>query len=191
MIVYEYFYFFCAEKHTWVDLLGITDIFMQNRKFVKCDLNHLRKYSQILSRNIISKNGRPDAIIYIERGGMVIGRLLSDDLSVKRVAGINASYYLGIGKRAHSVSVGEVPKIKEEGGYLLLVDDIADTGKTLKKVAAQLAMAHGERVLTCTVFYKPRSVVKPDFYVREIGNDKWVVFGYEEREFRSLRENDP
>ena len=76
--------------------MGIVDIFMRNRKFVKCSLNQLREYSGILAKEIIRKKGKPDAIIYIERGGMVIGRLLSDAIGVKRVAGINASYYLDI-----------------------------------------------------------------------------------------------
>ena len=160
-------------------------MFMRNRKFVRCSLIQLKNYSRLLAREIMARNGRPDAIIYIERGGMVIGRLLSDALKVKRVAGINASYYIGIGKRAYRVSIGEVPKIKEKGGYILLVDDIADTGKTLKKVAERISV-DGKRVLTCTVFYKPRSVVRPNFYVREIGTDKWIVFEYEELEFSGL-----
>lgn len=167
--------------------MDIVDIFMRNRKFVNCSLNHLEEYSRILSREIIARNGKPDAIVYIERGGMVIGRLLSDALGVKRVAGINASYYVGMGKRAHRVSVGEVPRLGGRAGYLLLVDDIADTGKTLKKVSAQIARRYGGKVLTCTVFYKPRSEVRPDFYVKEISNDKWIVFGYERREFDYLR----
>ncbi|MCL4365257.1 MAG: hypothetical protein M1569_00100 [Candidatus Marsarchaeota archaeon] len=167
--------------------MGIVDIFMRNRKFVNCSLNSLEEYSRILSGRIIAGNGKPDAIVYIERGGMVIGRLLSDALGVKRVAGINASYYRGIGKKAHSVSVGEVPRLGRKGGYLLLVDDIADTGKTLKKVSARIARRHGGKVLTCTVFYKPRSEVRPDFYVKEIGNDRWIVFEYEKREFDYLR----
>ncbi len=168
--------------------MGIIDIFMRNRKFVKCSLNHLRSYSRILAKEITAGRGKPSAIIYIERGGMVIGRLLSDALGVQRVAGINARYYLGIGKKAYSVSVGEVPKIKTREGYLLLVDDIADTGKTLEKVSSHLSKSHRGKVVTCTVFYKARSVVRPDFYVKEIGNEKWVVFEYEESEFKNLRD---
>lgn len=51
----------------------------------------------------------------------------------------------------------------------LIVDDIADTGKTLKKC--------GSLYLTATLFYKPRSEIKPDFYIYE--TTKWIVFPWE------------
>jgi hypoxanthine phosphoribosyltransferase len=50
----------------------------------------------------------------------------------------------------------------------LIVDDIADTGKTLKGY---------QDFTTATLFYKPRSIVKPTFYVRETTN--WIVFPWE------------
>jgi len=51
----------------------------------------------------------------------------------------------------------------------LIVDDIADTGITLKKC--------GSLYLTATLFYKNRSTVKPDFFIEE--TDLWVVFPWE------------
>ena len=51
----------------------------------------------------------------------------------------------------------------------LIVDDIADTGITLKK--------YGSLYLFATLFYKPRSEVKPDFYLIE--TTKWIVFPWE------------
>lgn len=50
----------------------------------------------------------------------------------------------------------------------LVVDDIADTGKTLNGY---------QEFITATLFYKPRSIVKPTFYVRETTN--WIVFPWE------------
>lgn len=52
----------------------------------------------------------------------------------------------------------------------LIVDDIADTGITLRKC--------GNLYTTATLFYKPRSKVKPDFYVEE--TTKWIVFPWED-----------
>lgn len=51
----------------------------------------------------------------------------------------------------------------------LIVDDIADTGLTLKK--------YGSLYLTATLFYKPKSEVKPDFYIHE--TTYWIVFPWE------------
>jgi hypoxanthine phosphoribosyltransferase len=51
----------------------------------------------------------------------------------------------------------------------LIVDDIADTGKTLDGYQDLFPIA--------TLFYKPRSIVKPTFYVKETSN--WIVFPWE------------
>ena len=167
--------------------MGIVDTFLSGRKFVRESLGQMKAHSRSLAADIIKNNGLPAQIIYIERGGMVIGRLLSDALPVKNVYGVRASYYTGIGRRRSSVRMGNLPMIKKTSGYVLLVDDVADTGKTLRKVAGSIRKRYGARVLTCTVFYKPRSIIKPDFYAKEIGNDKWIIFEYEENEFRRRR----
>ena len=53
--------------------------------------------------------------------------------------------------------------------HTIIVDDIADTGLTLRKFGVIYA--------TATLFYKPRSDIKPNFYVEE--TDKWIVFPWE------------
>ncbi len=164
--------------------MGVVDTFLVHRKFMGASLKQIKAYSKTLSEKIMERYGKPDQIVYIERGGMVAARLLSDMLMVKNVAGINASYYLGVNRRASKVEVGQVPKLKKSKGYLLLVDDVADTGKTLQKVAEMIRKRTRARVATCTIFYKPRSIIKPDFYAKEVRNDKWIIFEYEETEFR-------
>lgn len=167
--------------------MKIVDSFLENRKFVRESLNQMKQHSLAISEKILQKYGKPDQIIYIERGGMVVARLLSDMLMVKDVAGINASYYLGVNRRASKVSIGKIPELKKGSNYVLLVDDVADTGKTLSKVAEAIKSRHNLRVATCTIFYKPRSVITPDFYAKEVEDDKWIIFEYEETEFRNSR----
>jgi len=163
--------------------MRVVDNFLANRKFVNESLNQIKRHSETLSEEILRRYGKPDQIVYIERGGMVVARLLSDMLGVKDVAAVNASYYLGVNERASAVTVGRVPELKAGSGYILLVDDVADTGKTLKKVAEAIKQRHNARVVTCTVFYKPRSEIRPDFFAREVGDNKWIIFEYEETEF--------
>jgi len=54
-------------------------------------------------------------------------------------------------------------------GEVLVVDDIADTGKTLDGFQKIFP--------TATLFYKPRSIVTPTFYIKETTN--WIVFPWE------------
>lgn len=53
---------------------------------------------------------------------------------------------------------------------VLIVDDIADTGKTLYKLKG---------IDCATLYYKPRSIIKPTYYVGEFKNSEWVEFPYE------------
>ena len=54
---------------------------------------------------------------------------------------------------------------------ILVVDDIADTGETLKDF-------QNKHNVICTFHYHEQSIVKPDFYCEEKG-DKWIVYPWE------------
>lgn len=62
---------------------------------------------------------------------------------------------------------------------ILLIDDIADTGETLKAVSEELYRRGASSVETLCLFYKPQSVVEPTWYKDEILNEQWVSFAWE------------
>ena len=66
-----------------------------------------------------------------------------------------------------------------EGKRILLVDDVADSGKTLRMLAAELAWRAASSVEGLTLFYKPQSVVVPEWYVHEVENHQWITFPWE------------
>ena len=55
----------------------------------------------------------------------------------------------------------------------LIVDDITDTGQTLEKFKEND---------TATLYYKPRSIIKPTYYVEEFKNSDWIVYPFEKIE---------
>jgi hypoxanthine phosphoribosyltransferase len=59
-------------------------------------------------------------------------------------------------------------------GNTLIVDDIADTGKTLNNYTLN---DYNYSFPTATLFYKKRSIIQPTFYVET--TDKWIVFPWE------------
>ena len=155
----------------------------QRRRYEALKFHDLKEYARKMAKEIIKKYGKPDAIIYIERGGMVIGRLLSDFLTVKQVYSIKASYYTDDGVPMPSVNIGKFEyELRGNEGYILLVDDIADTGKTIEAVLNQLRDKIEKKIVVATVIYKPQSIIKPDVYAYTVPNDTWVVFDYEETE---------
>lgn len=56
---------------------------------------------------------------------------------------------------------------------ILIIDDISDTGVTLKKF----------KEFDCaTLYYKPRSIIKPTYFVEEFKDSDWLVYPFERTE---------
>ena len=63
-----------------------------------------------------------------------------------------------------------------EGKIILLVDDVADSGKSLHLVYEHL-LKKAREIRTLTIFYKPWSCLQPDYYIQE--TRAWIVFPWE------------
>jgi hypoxanthine phosphoribosyltransferase len=61
----------------------------------------------------------------------------------------------------------------------LLVDDITDSGTTIKTVVEHLKWLGAASVETLTLFYKPQSIVVPEWYLHEVENHQWIKFPWE------------
>lgn len=164
----------------------------EKKKYVALKFDMLKHYAKQLAKEILEKYGTPESIIYIERGGMIIGRLFSDYLQVKELIGIRASYYLEDGTPSTAVSIGSFEYYPlSQSGYILLVDDIADTGKTLQQVLGKIKEKVNKKIVVATIAFKPQSIVKPDVYAYTVDNETWIIFDYEENEskIRFLKKN--
>lgn len=118
-----------------------------------------------------------DAMVAVARGGFVVARILSDFLGVKRVFSIGIEYYRGVGERMRAPSVVGSLGVNVGGQCVLVVDDVADTGETLRVAAEYLRGRGAARVVICTVYVKPWCRLMPDYYAKVVR--QWVVFPYE------------
>lgn len=119
----------------------------------------------------------PDLLVAISRGGWIPGRVLSDLLENQNIATIKVEYYLDIYKTREKPEITQPLPIDVKGKRILLIDDIADSGKSLKLVKEYLAKQGAVDVKICALYYKPWSVVTPDFYARK--TDAWICFPHE------------
>lgn len=125
----------------------------------------------------IREEYNPDLIVGIARGGLIPAVRLShllNDLSMKV---IHIKYYENVNeeKEEPEVSWSDLGKLK---GKVLIVDDVADTGKTLEAAVNNLQDHIEGELKICSIAYKPSSKIKPDYYVYE--TEKWIVFPWEE-----------
>jgi hypoxanthine phosphoribosyltransferase len=139
-------------------------------------------YSMLLDlAEKIRKNGfKPDIIVGVSRGGWPPARVLSDLLGNPNLANVKAEFYLGVAETKGEPVLTQPISMRVEGKHVLIVDEVADTGKSLKLVKEHIIEQGAEQVRVATVYYKPWSIVKPDYYERETRD--WIVFPWEVKE---------
>ncbi|MEM2250760.1 MAG: phosphoribosyltransferase [Candidatus Hadarchaeales archaeon] len=126
----------------------------------------------------IKRSGfKPDILVAISRGGWIPGRILSDLLENPNIATIKVEHYIDIYKTTPKPQITQPLPIDVSGKRVLLIDDIADSGKSLQLVKEHLLESGVREVKICALYCKPWSVVVPDFYARE--TDAWIWFPHE------------
>jgi len=129
----------------------------------------------------IRKNGfKPDIIVGVSRGGWPPARVLSDLMGNSNLANVRAEFYLGVAETKEEPVLTQPVSMEVAGKKVLVVDEVADTGKSLKLVKEHIIEKGATEVKIATVYYKPWSIVKPDYYERE--TSKWIVFPWEIKE---------
>lgn len=141
-----------------------------------------RVYGMLLNlTDKIRKSGfKPDVIVGVCRGGWPPARVLSDLLDNPNLATIRAEFYLGVAETKGEPTLSESLSVPVEGKKVLVVDEVADTGRSLKVVKEHILEKGAAEVRVATVCYKPWSIVKPDYFAKE--SSRWIVFPWEIRE---------
>ena len=129
----------------------------------------------------IRKNGfKPDIIVGVSRGGWPPARVLSDLMDNPNLANVRAEFYLGVAETKGEPTLTQPVSVDVAGKRVLVVDEIADTGQSLKLVKEHIIGQGAADVKIATVYYKPWSIIKPDYYEKETSH--WVVFPWEIKE---------
>lgn len=129
----------------------------------------------------IRENGfKPNVIVGVSRGGWPPARVLSDLMDNPNLANVRAEFYLGVAETKGEPTLTQPVSVTVAGKKVLVVDEVADTGKSLKLVKEHLIEQGAREVKIATVYYKPWSVVTPDYYEKE--TSCWIVFPWEIKE---------
>jgi len=131
-----------------------------------------------LASTILSHAEGVNQIIAISRGGLTLGHILSDFLRIP-VATFTIQSYTDIQTQGELV-ITEPLKTRINGKQVLLVDDVADSGKTLIRATAYLKRFKPASIRVVTMFYKPHSLYRPDYFAKH--TTKWILFPYEPTE---------
>jgi hypoxanthine phosphoribosyltransferase len=129
-----------------------------------------------LAKDIARSGFEPDAIVAVLRGGVVPALLLSDILGIEEFYAIRVKHW-GIAEEVYRIPVvDQLPQRKLQGVKVLVVDEVADTGKTLAKAVEELKKLGAIEVRTAVLHLKTTSSLIPDYYAVRL--EKWVWIFY-------------
>ncbi|MEA2091409.1 MAG: phosphoribosyltransferase family protein [Campylobacterota bacterium] len=126
------------------------------------------------------KEFKPQVIVGIARGGLTLSHALAEGMDIREVQTLRTELYDKTCKREMLSIFGECSF--NDATKVLVVDDISDSGDTLKAVMSHLTLSFsGIEFKACTLFYKQTSIYEPDFWINEA--DDWIDFFWE-RDFK-------
>ena len=118
----------------------------------------------------------PDTLIAIARGGLTLGHAYASATDNRQLMSINSILYEG-DQRGKSCEIFNVPEL-QHAKKVLLLDDIVDSGQTIKEVLEHLQNCFPDVTFKiAAIYYKKSAVIQPDFYIHE-AND-WIEFFWE------------
>jgi hypothetical protein len=123
---------------------------------------------------------KPNIIVGVSRGGWPPARVMSDLLENPKLANVTAEFYVGVAETKGKPVVTQPVSVPVRNEKVLVVDDVADTGESLRLVRAHLGEQGASEVKIATIYYKPWSVVIPDYYEKETRS--WIIFPWERKE---------
>lgn len=125
-----------------------------------------------------------DGLVVIPRGGFYPAMALSQMFHLEAPAIISASitsYSKDNKASSGSFRKGQVPlDVHVRGNDWLIVDDVFDTGQTVKELTDDLYRQGAKSVKFACLYYKPgksKVDIKPDFFVEQY--DGWIDFAWE------------
>ncbi len=125
----------------------------------------------------LAGSGPFDALVAITRGGLVPAAIVARELDLRLIETI------GIVTRHDYKILGDLKVIKpiapevaklDADARILVVDDLVDTGATMKVVRELLPKAH-----VATVYAKPLGRPLVDTFITEVSQDTWIYFPWD------------
>jgi xanthine phosphoribosyltransferase len=118
-----------------------------------------------------------DALVAITRGGLVPAAIVARELNIRVVESVAMKSYDHQNQSGIKVLKAISPEILEKsrnGGKILIVDDLVDTGATARAVRDMLPGAH-----FATVYAKPKGREMVDTFITEVSQDTWIFFPWD------------
>lgn len=104
---------------------------------------------------------KPDVVLAITRGGLVPATYIAHALGIANI----------------QCCRNNPPSFDGTNTFVLIVDDISDSGDTLRDIVKQIKCEH----TTATIFKRYNTKFEPDYFGVEVTTDEWITFPWENK----------
>jgi len=146
-------------------------------KFLHLNWGDVQMLSEKVAEKIKACGFKPDLIVAVSRGGFDPARILCDQLGIRRLACLQVEYYSGVNQKLDHPRV-VYPLNADVGGlHVLVVDDVSDTGVSLRFVRDYVLDRGATEVKIAVLHIKTWTDFMPDFFAEQV--DSWIVYPWE------------
>ncbi|HBE91318.1 MAG TPA: phosphoribosyltransferase [Gammaproteobacteria bacterium] len=146
---------------------------------LRCELiswTEVERLCQHLAGLIRESGYRPDLVIAIGRGGYVPARLLCDYVNIMELTSIKIEHYLSGANRQEEAVIRYPLKADIRGLRVLVIDDVNDTGDTLKAATQHLQTFQPGEIRTAVMHDKAVTRFDVDYSARKIIKWRWLIY---------------
>lgn len=129
-----------------------------------------------LARSVKASGFYPDLVVAIGRGGFVPARTVCDLLLNENLTSMKVEHYGLAAQRNDEVVIRYPLAVNVKGQKLLIVDDVTDTGDTLKTVVGYVQGLQPAEVRTGVLQHKTTSSFQPDYFAEIVREWRWIIY---------------
>ncbi len=131
-------------------------------------------WADVVAAKVRAAGTRPETIVGLTRGGWVPARLLGDRLGVRRLVALRVQHWGVTAARDGQARLTEGLSGEIAGEAVLVVDDITDTGDSLRLASEHARAARPRSLETAALVHIAHATFVPTYFGEEIPRDAWV-----------------
>ena len=129
-----------------------------------------------LAARILDADFRPEIIVAIARGGVVPARILCDFFSVYELLTLRVEHYAKGAQPQPLARIVTPLSADVAARRILLVDDVSDTGDTLRLAFDHLLEVKPAQLKSAVLHHKQTATYAPDFFGIELRGWRWLIY---------------
>jgi hypoxanthine phosphoribosyltransferase len=152
----------------------MTDVESFNCKVVAWD--EIDTWAKNVVKKIRASDFKPDLIVALIRGGLVPARLICDHLHLKNLYAVKVEHWGITAGKDMKAKLIQGLDLDLSGKKVLVVDDITDTGESMRLATNHLKEKGPAEIRSATLLHIAHSSFEPDFFDVHVPKDQWTWF---------------